>query len=179
MIRSLLAALALLFCATAEGAAYENEVLRIEIPAGFEGPVRYTGSAPVTSVAFVKRHHGDRGTLLQISTHALLAEGPKLNPQERGLAAEKCLLAHLGAIQRRRDSFEASKPIRVDLSGLSAAKSAWKGIAQGLRMFGTTYCVIVGSQVVILHTQDFEDGPPDNTSDAIKSFESIEFKPSN
>ena len=171
MTRSLLAALALLFCSTADAATYENEVLRIEIPAGFAGPVRYSGSAPVTSVAFAKPHHGERGTLLQISTHGVLAEV--------GLAAEKYLLAHLDAIQRRRDSFEASKPVRVELGGLPAAKSTWQGSAQGLRMFGTMYCVVVESRVVILHTQDFEDGLPDNTADAIKSFESIEFKPSN
>jgi len=38
------------------------------------------------------------------------------------------------------------------------------------------YCVVIGSRVVSFHTQDFENAPAENTSEAIRAFESVKFK---
>jgi hypothetical protein len=172
----LVAATFFLLCGMLHAAPYEDELLRLEVPTGFQGPIRASPGAGAVVIVYSKLHTGDRGTLLQITTYDFGANWPKLNRAELGAAAEKNLLKFLGGIQRRRTSFEASLPTRVELGGLPAARVTWKGVARGFRMFGTMYCVIVGSRVVTFHTQDFEGAPPQNTSDVIRSFETVQFK---
>jgi hypothetical protein len=174
--RALLATVLLMLCAVAHAAPYEDELLRLEVPAGFVGPVRQRQGAEGMAVAYSKPHTGDRGTLLMIAIYDVGSKLPKLSKADLGAAAERYLLQFLSGVERRRTLFEASKPSRLELGGLPAARVTWRGIAQGFSMFGTMYCVIVGTRVVTFHTQDFEGAPPENTSEVIRSFESVQFK---
>jgi len=161
---------------TASAATFEDEVLSLEVPAGFQGPIRQSPSPDAVLVAYTKPHTGERGTLLQISTYELGSKLPKFTSAELGAAAEKYLLEFLTGVERRRSSFQASKPTRIMLNGVPAAQVTWKGVAQGARLHGTMYCVVIGSRVVSFHTQDFENAPAENTSEAIRAFESVKFK---
>jgi hypothetical protein len=174
--RLLIATFLVSLCISAYSAPYENEVLSLDVPAGFQGPVTQSLGAEAVVVAYTKPHSSNRGTLLQITTYDFGSKLPKPTKQELGAAAEKYLLQFLAGIERRRSSFQTSKPMRLTLGGIPAARVAWKGVAEGQQMSGTMYCVVVGSRVISFHTQDFEGAPSENTAEAMRAFESVRFK---
>ncbi len=153
---------------------YEDSLLRLEIPVGFQGPVGGSQDANTEIVAFRWPYPaGDASTLLQITKYhfgSTLAEMPEV---ERGKAAESYLQQFLGGIARRRSSFVSSEPVRVDLDGQPGAKVSWEGLAQGRRLTGVMYCVIVGTTVVSFHTQDFDPVPLALRDAIVKSLESV------
>lgn len=169
-------------------APYEDKLLRIEIPAGFKGPAsgqkcglqRGTVVCAFT-VAYGRHDPGAIGTVLQITEVDFGPTFPKLGKDRLGDTAEKYLFAFLKGIERRRTDFRASAPSRLELDGLPAARVTWKGLMRkepmrGVKMVGAMYCVVIGSQVVILHTQYNADAPPETTSAAIHAIESVQFK---
>src|SRR3954470_13059109 len=82
--RALLATVFFMLCAVAHAAPYEDELLRLEVPAGFVGPVRQPQGAEGIAVAYSKPHTGDRGTLLLIAIYDLSSRLPKLSKEELG-----------------------------------------------------------------------------------------------
>lgn len=175
-VRFAIAAVVSAVCISAYAATYESEVLSIDIPVGFQGPIRQALGADAVVVGYTKPHSGDRGTLLQISAYAFGSRLPKLTDEQLGTAADKYLLEFIAGVERRRSAFQASAPIRVMLGGIPAARLTWKGVAHGHPMFGTMYCVVVGTRVISFHTQDFEGAPIANTAEAIRAFEAVRFK---
>lgn len=153
---------------------YEDPLLRLEIPPGFQGPVSGSQDASTEIVAFRWPYPaGDASTLLQITKYhfgLMLAEMPE---EERGRAAQYYLQQFLGGIARRRSAFTSSEPVRVDLDGQPGAKVSWEGLAQGRRLTGVMYCVIVGTTVVSFHTQDFDPVPLALRDAIVRSLESV------
>ena len=66
----------------------------------------------------------------------------------------------------------------IELDEIPASRSQWSGTAQGQAMSGVMYCVVVGTVVVSFHTQDTEEGQPNDRNAAIAAFEGVRFKES-
>lgn len=178
-MRSLVLCLLLLARAGTLPAQYQDETVRLAVPAGFEGPEVLTPSPGMKIVGYVREIPGTgRGTLLQVSTIEVGAA--ELSQQGSGnvQATESLLDEFLLSVERRRETFEVATRGRVDLSGLSAARAEWRGLSRGRGMHGVAYCVIVGSRVVILHAQTFNDAPEDHFPAAVQAIESVILQPS-
>lgn len=172
---------ALLFpgaCAFAE--TYTNDVLTLDVPAGFEGPTSGSPGPGAKVVAYSKPHAGvDGGTLFQITTYDFGSSLEGMPEEERGNASEHYLGQFLGGVERKRTAFRASPPERISLGGLPASRVMWTGNFNGTPVSGVMYCVVIGTTVVTLHTQDVDDAPPENRRAAMDAFEALRVKVSN
>ena len=92
---------------------------------------------------------------------------------KRGEAADFYVEQFLGGVKRRRTNFSATKPERIVLGGIPAARVKWTGNVEGQRASGVMYCVVIGTTIVSFHTQDLEGAPPENRAAAVKAFESV------
>lgn len=177
-MRSLILCLLLLVRATTLPAQYEDGPVRLAVPAGFERPEVLAPSPGFRMASFVRPIPGtERGTLLQITTLDVDAAGLSLPDSGEVLPTESSLGEFLSGIERRRSEFEVVSRDRMELSGLPAARAAWRGIAGGRGMHGVMYCVIVGSRVVTFHTQTFSGAPEDHLPAAVQAIESVILQP--
>jgi hypothetical protein len=158
------------------GAPFENEVLRLEVPKGFGGPIAGKMDDQATVVAFTKPHSGaSTSTLLQVTTYNPGASAPP--PKEQlGVLADKYLPQFLAGIERRRTSYTATAPRRVTLGGIPASMASWSGMVEGLPAHGTMYCAIVGTKIVSLHVQDLVSAPSSNFQEAEASIKAVRFR---
>ncbi|MGD2166482.1 MAG: hypothetical protein PVF63_00145 [Gammaproteobacteria bacterium] len=167
----------LLVSANALGEPYEDEILRLDVPAGFDGPVAAAGGEDVEVVAFRwPRDTGNFPTLLQITKYENDAVLADMRDEERGAAAERYLLRFLEGVARRRSNFISSDPIRIRLAGLPAAKIFWGGSAQGRGLSGVTYCLVAGTTIISFQTQDFEPIPSELRNAIMHSIEALVLK---
>ena len=172
----LLCGIALLFvsCPLALAETYSNDVIELTVPDGFEGPTTGSPGPGATVAGYVKPYSGrSGGTLLQVSTYDFRSALEGMPEAERGNASEYYLLQFLGGVERRRTSFSASRPERISLGGLPASKISWTGRANGLQTSGVMFCVVIGTTVVSLHTQDIDGAPAANRAAAIASIEGL------
>jgi len=157
-------------------AASPGDLVQIVVPAGFEGPTSADPGPGAHIDGYVRHIPGqERGTLLQITTYDFGSKLKDMPKEELADAAEHYLLQFLGGVERKRTGFHASKPTRVSLGKIPAARVEWTGTAQGEAMSGVMYCVIVGTTVVEFHTQGFRDSPPSDRVDALRAIESVKF----
>ena len=168
-----IAGVALLLLAGATGAAGESfrfEGGRIEIPAGFAGPVEQRRGPDLALYGFTKRHPGrETATLMQI-TVLRPPGGPPAAGQEAEAAA-KYLLELLAGVERRRTDFERGPVESIVVDGKVAAKVRWRGRAEGQPMTGVMYCYLHGARVISFHTQDLDAAPADGLLAAVHAFE--------
>jgi hypothetical protein len=151
----------------------------LTVPPGFEGPVRQEREGAIL-VAYVKpRADGRANTLLQVNVAEMGAKLVEVNPAGRGEAADRYLLQFLGGIEKRRTEFRKIGPVRVVLGGLPAARVQWTGNANAMQMVGAMYCVVVGTKVVVFHTQDLGNEPTQAMGQAMKAIEAARLKHGN
>ena len=170
-------AVVLLVLLTASGVSaqqYRDELLVLEVPEGFEGPVEESPDPQAKTVGYIKPYaRADGGTLFQITEYDMGDALRGMPEGERGATADFYLAQFLGGVERRRTNFTATAPQRIELGGLPAARATWTGAAAGQRASGVMYCVVVGTVVVSFHTQDIEGAPPENRAAAVRAFESV------
>lgn len=177
-MRSVILCLLLLVRATTLSAQYEDELVRLAVPAGFEGPEIQTTSPGFKIAGFVRAIPGtERGTVLQVTTIDLDVAGLSLPDSGEAHPTEAVLAEFLTSVERHRDKFEVVSRDRIELSGLPAARAEWRGPSRGRDMRGVMYCVIAGSRVVILHAQTFGDAPEDHLPAAVQAIESVILQP--
>ena len=166
--------------ATALAEAFSNEVLTPDVPAGFEGPVTESPGPGLDIVAYTKPHAGtDGGTLFQITTYDFGSDLEGMPEEERGNVSEFYLGQFLDGVERKRTTFQASTPERIQLGGLPASRVMWTGKVNGLPVSGVMYCVVIGTIVVNLHTQDVDGAPRENRVAAMNAFEALRVKDGN
>ena len=148
--------------------------IHLQVPHGFQGPIRATPSPEATVTAYVKPYPDrDGGTTLQITAYTVGAPLVALPEEQRGPAADSYLAEFLGGIASRRAPFEREPATRLQLGGRPAAMAHWRGTADGKRVSGVMYTVVVGPRVIMLHTQDIDPAPPENREAAIRAIESV------
>jgi len=153
------------------------DLVQIQPPPNFEGPIAATPGAGTHIDAYVHRIPGsDRSTLLQVTTYDFGSKLEGVPKSELGDGAEKYLMQFLGGIERARAEFHAAKPTRTALGGVPAARVEWTGLARGQAMSGVMYCVIVDTVVVSFHTQGFDDSPVEDRKAALHSIEAVTFR---
>lgn len=169
-------ALALVNSPLAFAELYVDSLISIDVPDGFEGPVKEAFDPSNQTVAFSKPYTDrEGGTLLQITRSDL---GPKLLtvPRERlGDIALVYLGQFLGGIERRRTDFTVADPVTLEIDGVPAVSAEWRGKMDGVDASGIMYCAIVGTEVVILHTQDEDGAPVEHRASAIDAIEGLRF----
>jgi len=169
---------ALLTAASAiRATTFETEILRIDVPNGFQDPVSERVGELATAIAFTKPHpDGPTRTLLQITVYD---PGPNVPPPPKdqlGQLASRYLSQFLGGIERRRTNYSATPPTRITLGGLPAARATWSGSAEGKQLHGAMFSVIVGTKILSLHVQDLDTAPPANMQEAEAAVRRIQFK---
>jgi hypothetical protein len=128
--------------------------LSIAVPAGFEGPTTGAKEGNVT-MAWVKRRPGeDGGTLLQISVVDMGSALNGITVAQRAEGAKHYLSEFISSVARRRDNFKLGEVEPVSLAGMPAARVQWTGGVGEIQAIGVMYCVLVGSSIVSLHTQE-------------------------
>lgn len=159
--------------AAAQGYEFVLGPVALSVPAGFEGPESQKRGG-LTLAGFRKPNPGtDTAALLQISLYEFGVRLADLPARERGNAAEKYLRELIRGIERRRSAFVLSPPTRLKLAGIPAARAAWRGSLNGQDGNGVMYCLVVGTQVVSLHTQDAGSAPTQAMEDAMKAIEGL------
>lgn len=158
----------------ASAGTFSNELLTLSVPDGFEGPTTGTPGPGAKVTAYTKPYSGTSGgTLLQISTYDFRSALEGMPEEERGNASDYYVGQFLGGVERKRTSFSATRPERISLGGLPASRATWTGRFNGMATSGVMYCLIVGTTVVSLHTQDIDGAPPSNRSAAIAAIEGL------
>jgi hypothetical protein len=159
-------------------APFSTDGITLDIPAGFEGPVTQN-NMDGRAFGYSKQSlaPGIR-TLLQIT---IVDPGNNANPatltkEELSQGAEKYVLDFLQSVERSRTEFKKGNVAHLVLGGIPAAKISWQGNAQGIATNGIMYCVIVGGNVVLLHTQDAGNKATGNMREAIGAFEKFKIK---
>jgi hypothetical protein len=178
-VRSLIVCLMLLLVrAPTLSAQYEDGPVRLAVPAGFVGPEVQTTSPGFKIAGFVRDIPGtQRGTVLQVTIIDLDEAGLSLPDPGQAHPTESLLDELLASVERRRNNFELVSRGRTELSGLPAARGEWRGIGGGRGMHGVMYGVIIGSRVVSLHTQTFDDASAEDLAAAVRAIESVVLQP--
>jgi hypothetical protein len=128
--------------------------LSIAVPAGFDGPTTAEKEGGVM-MAWVKRQPGEgSGTLLQISVVDLGSALAGITVAQRAEGAKHYLSQFIGGVARRRDNFKLGEVEPLSLAGMPAARVQWTGGVGEIQAIGVMYCVLVGSSIISLHTQD-------------------------
>jgi len=153
---------------------YKDQVVVLDIPQGFEGPIEQSAGPQAKVVGYTRPYpNRDGGTLFQI-TEFQMGEALRAMPEDqRGATAEYYLGQFLGGVERRRTNFAAAKAEKIMLGGIPGARVTWTGDVDGQRTSGVMYCVVIGTVVVSLHTQDVDGAPPENRAAATKAFEGV------
>lgn len=158
----------------ASAETFSNQVLTLSVPDGFEGPTTGSPGPGAKVTAYTKPYLGmSGGTLFQISTYDFKSALEGMPDEERGNASEYYLGQFLGGVERKRTAFSATRPERISLGGLPASRVTWTGRFNDLPTSGVMYCLIIGTTVVSLHTQDMDGAPTSNRSAAVAAFEGL------
>lgn len=174
----LVAAILLATDAVAGASSYENNVLKLPVPAGFKGPREETLlKSRIQTVGFVKRYPSSiHGTLLQITTIKIGAKLIDLSPGKKVKAATLCLKDLVTGVADRSTSFKVFGLKHPYLDGVKGSSVTWSGKARGHGMTGIMICVVVGPYFIAFHTQDFSDAPPSNRKQALSAIRAVKFK---
>jgi hypothetical protein len=157
---------------------YKDEVIILDVPDGFEGPIQQSPGPQAKVVGYAKPYQNKSGsTLFQITEYEMGQALREMPEDQRGETADFYLQQFLGGVQRRRANFAAGKAERIVLGGVPGARVRWTGDADGQRTSGIMYCVVIGTVVVSFHTQDIDGAPPENRAAATKAFESVAVAP--
>jgi len=162
--------------AIGQATAYDDDLLSIQIPAGFQGPVRTAPDQNSTVIAYAKPRESGVATVLEIAVYDFGSQLAALPKEKLGEGADHYIGQFLQGVERRRTDFSASAPIRLQVGGIPAARVSWHGITEGHSMVGTMYCVIVGTRVISFHTQTEQQLSMPDMAAAIKSIEAVKFK---
>ena len=166
--------LAVLLVISGAAHAYRFGDGSIEIPEGFEGPVKEKMGRNGTMTAFKRPHETGKGALLQITAWEPDEQFSDLSTQRKKKLSKRYLLQFLGGIERRRDSFERDSVEFVRISGEPTAKVDWRWEVQGQSVHGVMYCLIVNSTIYSFQTQDLARFDGKYTAKAVDAFESVE-----
>ena len=180
-MKSAIVACALLICsighAAVEAVTYTDDVLTLQIPADFEGPVKHNPSPSASAVAYAKSSaDGSAKTLLQISTYDFGSQLDGMPEAQRAEITESYLLQFLSGVERRRASFTKSSPTQLTLGGILASRIDWTGTAEGTAASGTMYCVVAGTRVISFHVQTSGEASSPAVHEAKQAIESVRFR---
>jgi hypothetical protein len=174
-IRILLASalLAVVPFASAAG-SFDSGPVSLRIPAGFDGPISGSKDGGTTT-AFRKRHpDSEQATILQVTVYDFGSDMGAPSEKELADGTEQYLKEFLGGIERRRTDFVAQPVQHIQLGGVPAAKVQWNGRLSGMDTVGVMYCLIVGTRVVSLHTQDSGTTLTPSMKAAISAIEALQ-----
>lgn len=146
----------------------------LEIPDGFNGPM--VENADGARVYGFTQHASAPGTktVLQMSVYDFGKNlPPDLSPKVLMDGSKRYLLQFLKGVERRRTGFSQSDLVSMSLGGIPASKIAWKGDLQGRPTNGVMYCLIAGSTVISLHTQDSGNHVTPGMQQAIHAIEAL------
>lgn len=175
--RLALAFLLLFFTLHVRAAGIDTEDFSLTAPADFQGPITQPMGNAGSVTAFVKPHPDTKtNTLLQITVYNAGANAQPLKKEQLGPFSERYLGQFMEGIKARRTNFSSTAPTRVTLGGLPASRTTWTGSAQGQQMHGVMYCVIAGTRIISLHTQDFDTSPAADMAAAEAAIKGIRFK---
>lgn len=174
-MKKLLTLLLLFLCpfATCFAEQFSAEGVSLEVPRGFSGPISQTMDTAMVYGFTKPSSAAGTKTLLQLSAYEMGKPVPKLSKEEMWVGSDKYLLDFLKGVERRRILFSQGEIVHISLGGIPASKISWSGILDGLEANGVMYCVIVGSKIISLHTQDIGDEITPSMSQVIKAIESL------
>lgn len=157
---------------------YKDDVIVLEIPAGFVGPTQVSPAPQAKTLAYTKSF-GDKNdsTSFQITEFDMGEALLSMPKNKRGESADFYVKQLLSGVERRRTHFAASEPERIVLGGLPASRVSWEGEVDGRRASGIMYCVVIRSVVVSFHTQSVVDAPPENRTAAMRAIENVVIQP--
>ena len=112
-------------------------------------------------------------TLLQLTAFDTKKSFPPLTQGEMWKVTDKYLRDVLKGVERRRAQFSKGTIAHISLGGAPASKIAWTGRVGDLPTNGIMYCVIVGSEIVSLHTQDAGTVITASMAQAVHAIESL------
>lgn len=142
-------------------------------PIGFEGPVFKDIGKGTKSIAYFKDHSNDFKTLLQINVFETGEEIPPMQEEELKQGLSQYLLQFLSGVANKRQNFSKGKIEFISISGATAARIKWTGVAHGKNLEGIMYCYVNGSKIISLHTQDLTSHNGVFLEQAVQSLESI------
>jgi hypothetical protein len=128
--------------------------LSITVPKEFEGPIRSSENGGVTTGWVARRPGTEGGTLLQVSVIDVGSSLEGITPAQRLEGARHYLLEFVRGIAQGRGNCELGDIEQVSLAGLPGARVRWTGTVGNRDAIGVMYCVLAGSSVISLHTQD-------------------------
>jgi hypothetical protein len=146
----------------------------INIPVGFEGPIKKNMGQGASTIAFQNLHEdGSNATLLQITTWNPGKTFPEMTDVELKKGAVQYLEQFLSGVARKRSHFEKSEIEYINISGVPVAKVNWTGEIDSKKAHGIMYCYVFNSKIISLHTQDLVKFNGLYLNQAVKAFESI------
>jgi hypothetical protein len=155
-------------------AAYDNDLLSLEIPSGFDGP----SSNHVTPTDNLIVGWARNGTQIRILIFNYnyanqLAGIPK---EQQGEDAAQYLNQFLRGIKQSGSLASVSTPVQVSLDSIPAARVSWRGVRRGRAMVGAVYCAIVGTRVISFQIETGQQQSKRDFDAAMKSIEAVRFK---
>jgi len=174
-------------------AAYETEVLTLQIPEGFEGPkdvtaefpelfkapaaARRSGAGKMHSMMFMKKDADGTGTTALTVSMVDLGRSTLILPETmREQLLRQFATGSQKRMARRRDNFSATQPVPVTLNGVPALKSSWEGDGQGQSMRGVDYFVVLGSKAFYLQAKQLSTAPAEELTTAASALEAVSFE---
>lgn len=158
-------------------AEFDTDDFSMAVPENFQGPITQPMGNNGNVIAFIKPHPATKtNTLLQITIYNAGAGTQPPKKDQLGALAERYLGQFMEGVKGRRTNFSSTAPTSVTLGGLPASRTTWTGSAQGVQLHGIMYCVVVGTLIISLHTQDFDTSPVGDISEAEAAIKAIRFK---
>jgi len=172
--RILISIVIILFSCFSEANEFSFVDASINIPAGFDGPIKKNMGQGASTIAFQNLHKDENNaTLLQITTWNPGKPFPEMTDEELKKGAAQYLEQFLSGVARKRSHFEKSEVEFIKISGVPAAKVNWSGEIDSKKAHGVMYCYVFNSKIISLHTQDLVEFGGLYLNQAVESFESI------
>lgn len=158
-------------------APFENGLMSINLPNGFNGPLIKGADTRVTSLAFAKAHDlsGNQSTVLYIEAYPMSDSIPGDPPVDPAAVAHHKLMEVLKNLARPGDTMTHAEPVSVTLDGLPAVRVTWSTDGTA-RMRGIMYSVVAGPNLFVLNVSDFDEFTKRNTKQIDAAIQAIKFK---
>lgn len=161
---------------------YDDDIMALDMPAGFRGPMQEARNAEgvtTTITSYGRQVSGSGSRLSTVAQITVLRPDKDTGPvpaAQRVAKTDRYLEQFLTAVGHQRKSFTRTKIEHIELSGVPVSRVEWQGLGDGLQMQGAMYCALIGSRVVSFHAQTYTGAPPADFAAARAAFEAVKWK---
>lgn len=146
----------------------------VMVPPQFSDPVRATPDPSSEVLAYSSASTpGVPRDVLQFTRYTIRSIPPDLSEADIAKGTTQYLTQMLQGIERARTSYVQTAPARIQLGGKTGSRASWTGKLNGAPTNGVMYCLILGTDIVLIHAFGGGTQPSDSLKQVYQAVEQL------